>query len=153
MFGKLKLMLVKDLKSSYRARWYILVVEILLILIFIPAIWYSFASVHKDAQIDEYAQEEIDSFKNGGVYNNGDGDGGGDGNNGPNVLYFEATDDIDITPIRNALALMGFNLIDFRFNNENNYPGRTYANFTSVSYNPPKLYYDVVYMTSDVRGN
>ena len=64
MLGELKLMLIKDLKSAIRARWYILAVEILLTLIFIPAIWYSLGQ-NTDNFIDPYSQETINNFLNG----------------------------------------------------------------------------------------
>ena len=70
MLSKLKLMLIKDLKSTYRARWYILLVEIVFTLIFIPIIWYSLSQVENNH--NSYDNDQINRFTNDGNYGLGD---------------------------------------------------------------------------------
>jgi hypothetical protein len=140
MFDKLKLMLVKDLKSSIRARWYILAVEILFILIFIPAIWYTFSRPNSNYNYD-FEQSTINGFMNGGEDNNYD-------RIPSKLLYKKASDDIDISQISLTLALMNISLIEYPYHSYGtDYYQQTYAYFKAISYDSPKLDYSVVFPT------
>lgn len=64
MWTALKLMLLKDFRTLVRSKWYIIVVEIVLTLLFIPVVWYNFgtsdSNLDKQKSIDE--NSAIDNF-------------------------------------------------------------------------------------------
>ena len=116
-----------------RSRWYIIAIEIVLTLIFIPVIWYSMLSVTNEN--NNYQESKITSFLNGYESDYGI-------NYGNDYYSIKVVTDADITPLKEAVRqICGVSL---EVITPNQISSDMYIRIEEISFEKPYLQYRIV---------
>ncbi|KAE9554667.1 hypothetical protein FO519_002077 [Halicephalobus sp. NKZ332] len=141
MKAVLRLMLLKDFKTMIRSRWYIILIEIVLTLIFIPVIWYSMASAPRDT---DDTQPYDENPYGGNPYNSG-------GYNYQSI-YIMGDVDMDFTGLANTVrGVCGASLTVINKNDLDDYKYdiNTYIRVEKFSFEEPSFEYRLIQLTDE----